>query len=464
MRLFHKIFLCFVFIFSITFQVTGVLLVNFAYENALEQEKKYAFQEFQYNKYILQSLLYSKPERLYEDNGELADLAESFSVPIVLYGEAGGLIFSNMTMESDMPETVTEEENQIAYQIRQEQGEGRIFAYQCVVQGETKVYLGTETDISAVIRRQRDMSAYFQRLYLIILCIGFPVSFFLTEMLTRHIKSVRRAARRIAEGSFSERIPVSGRDEIAGLAVDFNQMAEKVEEKISELSDTARQKEEFAANFAHELKTPLTSVIGYADMLYQRELPREQVKSAAEYIWNEGMRLEALALKLMDLFVLDKQDFTLEEMSVQEMFEHLLPGLTPVCDKYGMELHLELEEGTVRGDFDLLKTMLLNLADNAGKADSRDLWIQGRKLPRGYQLGVRDNGKGIPPEEIGRITEAFYMVDKSRARKQHGAGLGMTLVAKISELHKADMKITSDGKAGTEITFTFDSREEGADE
>ena len=105
----------------------------------------------------------------------------------------------------------------------------------------------------------------------------------------------------MAEGCYEERLPRGGRDEIGVLAESFNQMAAAVEGKIGELSQAAQEKEDFVANFAHELKTPLTSVIGYADRIYQKELSREEQKQAAWHIWNEGMRLEALSLKLMDL-------------------------------------------------------------------------------------------------------------------------------------------------------------------
>ena len=229
------------------------------------------------------------------------------------------------------------------------------------------------------------------------------------------------------------------------------QMAEKIEEKITELYDAARAKEDFVANFSHELKTPLTSVIGYADMIYQKELSRDQVKDAAEYILNEGMRLEALSLKLLDLFVLDKQDFLLERVSVKVLFQNLMQGIEPVCQKYGIELHIDIEEENIAVDYDLFKTMILNLIDNAGKADCRDIWIVGKTGEGGYQIQIRDNGRGVPKEEVGRITEACYMVDKSRARKQHGAGLGLALVAKIVEIHNARIKISSDGKTGTVI-------------
>ena len=241
-------------------------------------------------------------------------------------------------------------------------------------------------------------------------------------------------------------------------------MARQVEEKVAELSDMARQKEDFAANFAHELKTPLTSVIGYADMLYRRELPREEVKSAAEYILSEGMRLESLSLKLMDLFVLDKQDFLLERMHAEEMFENLAQGIGPVCRKHGAELHMEIEDSMIEVDYDLFKTMILNLVDNAVKADCRDVWISGTRGKDTYLIKIRDNGKGIPPKELGRITEAFYMVDKSRSRKQHGAGLGMALVSKIVRIHRAEMEIESDGKMGTVVSIGFPLHKGGADE
>ena len=91
------------------------------------------------------------------------------------------------------------------------------------------------------------------------------------------------------------------------------------------------------------------------------------------------MRLESLSLKLMDLFVLDKQDFLLERMSAEEMFENLAQGIGPVCRKHGAELHMEIEDSMIEVDYDLFKTMILNLVDNAVKADCRDVWISGTR-------------------------------------------------------------------------------------
>lgn len=493
MKLFHKIFLCFVVIFGITFQAAGYLLINFSYENAVEQEKEIAFQDFKHNQYILQSILYSDTEFIIKEKDE--SILRNFTVPINLYGRSGNRVepfsikniqmFKNWVIDKNDPNKqeiyrinenkekqvffrydYTEEgaDERISFQTYEEDGKCYIFVFGCVEQGKNRVYMVTQTDISSSVDDQKRMIAYFQRIYIIILSISFPIIFFLTKALTASLKKVSEGAGRIAQGNYSQRIHAKGKDEIGELASDFNRMAEQVEKKIAELSDMARQKEDFTANFAHELKTPMTSVIGYADMLYQRDLPREEVKSAAGYILDEGMRLEALSLKLMDLFVLDRQDFFLEKMSVQEMFENMKQGIEPICRKYDAALHMEIEEGSIRVDFDLFKTMILNLADNAAKADSRDLWIRGKRGTDCYRIEIRDNGKGIPPDELGKITEAFYMVDKSRARKQHGAGLGMALVAKIVEIHGAKMKIESDGRTGTTVSVVFDAKEGDSDE
>lgn len=463
MKLFHKVFLCFVVLFGIAFQAAGVLLIDYAYENAIEQEKKYALQQFQYNKYILQSILYSEPDFLWVQEGN-PEIRASFTAPVALYDSDKNRIYSNMIMEPDMLDFTGSGEGRLAFRICQKEGDSYIYVYDHVRQGESEAYLVTQTDISSVVDIQRNMTAYFQRIYLIILCIGFPLIFLLTNLLTGSIKKVGKAARRIARGKYSERIHVGTKDEIGQLAADFNQMAEKIEEKVRELSKAAKAKEDFTANFAHELKTPLTSVIGYADMLYQRELSRKQVREAAGYILHEGMRLEALSLKLMDLFVMDRQDFLLEKLETGGLFENLRPGILPVCGKHGVRLHMDIEEDEIAVEFDLFKTMILNIIDNAVKAECSDIWITGRREKTCYQICITDNGKGIPPAELGRITEAFYMVDKSRSRKQHGAGLGMALVAKIAQLHRAGMRVQSDGRTGTTVRITFGLSEGGHSE
>ena len=280
------------------------------------------------------------------------------------------------------------------------------------------------------------------------------------------------ATQKIADGNYAERVAESGSDEVGQLARNFNQMAWAIEEKINELSQSAQEKEDFAANFAHELKTPLTSVIGYADRIYKKELSRDAQKQAAWHIWNEGMRLEALSLKLMDLTVLNHRNFVLEDIDAALLLAELAADVEYLMHEKGIAFLYTAQQAYIKADYDLFKTLFLNLIDNAAKAGASHIQVNGflsdgilRQHPgethsrtqpvQLYTIQITDDGCGIPPEEIQRITEAFYMVDKSRSRKLHGAGLGLSLAQKIAEIHGSRLDFTSDGSSGTTVTIVL---------
>ncbi len=122
MKLFHKIFLSFVVIFGITFQVAGYLLINFAYGNAIEQEKKIAFQDFQYNRYILRSILYSEPGLFFREETKAADISNRFSVPVAVYGADGKYIFSNMAAQPGELNFDEVDEDKISFLICEKNG------------------------------------------------------------------------------------------------------------------------------------------------------------------------------------------------------------------------------------------------------------------------------------------------------------------------------------------------------
>lgn len=330
--------------------------------------------------------------------------------------------------------------------------------------GICSLYFVTQWDISKTVGQQDTMRQVFFRCYALAMAVGMAMLGFLSAFLSRPLKRMSGAARRMARGDYQERLAVRGRDEIGELAESFNQMAGAVEEKIQRLRDAAREKEDFVANFAHELKTPLTSIIGYADMLYQRELPREEVRKSSWYIWNEGMRLEALSLKLMDLIVLGRQEFILQEMPAQELLRDVSEGLWPLFLERQVELSLRAEAAYIRVDYDLFKTLLINLVDNSLKAGSRRIDLSGEIQGEEYRICVRDDGCGIPEEELSRITEAFYMVDKARSRKQHGAGLGLALAERIARIHGCGLVFESGEGRGTAVSFRLKCEKGGMED
>ena len=333
-----------------------------------------------------------------------------------------------------------------------------------ITQSGVTMFLLIATDISGVIAQKEQMMRSFVQIYFITLLLSMVLILALSAFITRPIKRMNKAAFGISRGRYSERLPVSGGDEIGELSDSFNLMADAVEGKIHELMENARQKEDFVANFAHELKTPLTSVIGYADMLYQKTLTTEQVKDAAWYILNEGLRLEALSLKLMDLIILNRQDFTLEEMRSDELLTNIAGGLKPMLDEKNVTLQFNVHPAYIMVEYDLFKTLILNLIDNAIKAGCGKIEITGRQSDNIYSISVTDNGRGIPASELARITEAFYTVDKSRSRKQHGAGLGLALAERIAVIHGSSLEINSGEGVGTIVKIDLIHEKGACDE
>lgn len=207
-------------------------------------------------------------------------------------------------------------------------------------------------------------------------------------------------------------------------------------------------------SFAHELKTPMTSIIGYADLLRSQSLEGQEAQEAANYIFSEGKRLEALSLKLLDLLLIRHQDPTLGEADPAPLLERLTAHLQPVYREQGIILQARCETGLCRLEPDLFSSVLTNLLDNARKALDRggNIFVLGRQTQAGYQIQVLDNGRGMPEEAIRHLTEAFYRVDKSRSRAQGGAGLGLTLCSRILEFHGGTISFASRQGVGTCVT------------
>lgn len=225
------------------------------------------------------------------------------------------------------------------------------------------------------------------------------------------------------------------------------------ENEIHNLQDDAERREEFFASFTHELKTPLTAIIGYADMLRSKDMAPKPRFTAAGYIFSEGKRLEALSLKLMDIIVAGKQSFELRRFEAGYFLREVAAVAIPSTAKDGMKLEVHAERGEIEVEPDLFKTLMINLVDNARKASRRDQSIQllGKVEPGGYALYVVDNGHGMKKEELSKITEPFYMVDKSRSREQNGAGLGLALCQRIAELHGTTLEYDSEPGKGTTV-------------
>ena len=227
----------------------------------------------------------------------------------------------------------------------------------------------------------------------------------------------------------------------------------ELEKALASLEDAAEKREEFIASFAHELKTPLTAIIGYADMLRSKDMAPKPRFTAAGYIFSEGRRLEALSLKLMDIIVAGKSDFERRRMDAGYFIRDVAAVSVPSTGGDGLTLDMRWDRGEVAIEPDLFKTLLINLVDNARKASRKGQKVElyGKREEGGYAFYVKDYGRGMNPEEIEKITEPFYVIDKSRSRSQNGAGLGLAICQRIAELHGSKLEYESSPGKGTTV-------------
>ena len=294
----------------------------------------------------------------------------------------------------------------------------------------------------------------------IIIVCSLIMAAYLKKTVSSPLAEITQVARRLVAGNLGlstgeeVNINVRSQDEIGELAVSFNRMADAIARNVQELEAAARRQEDFTGSFVHELKTPLTSIIGYADMLRSRDLGEDMRFKAASYIFSEGKRLESLSLSLMNLLVVGRSKAEARTVNMRKLCAEAARISQPAMKAKGLALTVRAEEGAVRGDGALLQTLLQNLLDNARKATASGgrVVLTGRSRENGYQVTVADQGRGIPDRELNKITEPFYMVDKSRSRAEGGAGLGLALCKEIAELHQGHLRFESQEGKGTIVT------------
>lgn len=292
------------------------------------------------------------------------------------------------------------------------------------------------------------------------------VMFLISKGLTKPIDRMIRMAKVIAQGRFSERVKLKSRDEIGMLGANFNEMAEVVEEKINELERNNNEKERFIQNITHELKTPLTSIIGYANFLRMTKVGEETLLDGLNVIYSEAKRLEHLSFKLMDLILFRQGHTELRTVNMKNVIREAEASLQMKAADKHLRLITRCVDGEVRMDPDLIKVLIHNLVDNAMKASTEAgmITLQSQAGQGCYTLEVIDHGIGIPEEHLANLFEPFYMVDKARTKSQHGAGLGLSICQSIAEVHGARLEVESQPGEGTTVRVMFPLQYKGGGE
>lgn len=235
-------------------------------------------------------------------------------------------------------------------------------------------------------------------------------------------------------------------------------MMRRTVEQMEKLQEVAEKQELLMGALSHEMRTPLTSIIGYSDTLRHVKLKDEQKDRALEHINREGKRLEALSGKMLQMLGLYQNHAIQMEMTMAgDLLNHVIDMEKEQAEKKAVHLKMECEAFSMKMDPALMESLLINLIDNALKATDAggSIWVKAYEKAGKKIFEVSDTGMGIPEEELGKITDAFYMVDKSRSRKEGGSGLGLALCVKVAEIHGGCLKIESRQREGTTVRAIF---------
>ena len=283
--------------------------------------------------------------------------------------------------------------------------------------------------------------------------IALLAAFFLSLLMARWInaplKRISNEARQVADGH-AHPIPPKGPVEVRQLASAFNDMA-------SQVRATQQSQKDFIANVSHELKTPLTSIQGFAQAVRDgTALSAEDLHQAADVIESEAIRMNRL---VQDLLTLERMDagtvlFKMQIFDVNDLLRGVEQKFAPRADDAGIDLQIRHhgEEVLISGDSDRLMQVMDNLLDNAIKFTPRGgrISISNQIIGKEVLIHVSDTGLGIPPSEQQRIFERFYQIDKARpGGKRRGYGLGLAISKQIVETHSGSLSVISTAGEGS---------------
>ena len=481
MKFRHKVLMVNIIIIAITLSLSGYFIMSRQNRLMMDAQIKNAVIE---NNLMESVIEYSLLEVINDPKkyvgSELPEIADRVTAGMLssdtelFLGYDGQLLFGSNKKDSIPVRLLTKdpESGRKRYEVSEEKKGDYVYVITSIYVEEKEIAIITKrniTDTKDIINSNINMFRYF--IVVILFISGFMV-YILSLLLTRPLEKLNRVTDEFAEGNFDTRSKVRSRDEIGLLSEKFNHMADSVEDHIDELNDMIHRRDQFVADFTHEIKTPMTTIIGYADTIRSVELPRETEVKAANYIFSEGKRLEQMSQHLFDLIYLKDGTIPKQPVNTQALGDAVVDTMLPSIENAGLSLEADFENDTITGDSSLLKTVFVNLLDNARKATAtalesekdkeRVIHFTGKVLTgdkssdkKGYQIIVEDHGIGIAKEDIDRICDEFYMVDKSRSRQEGGAGLGMSLVSVILKEHGATLDIESELGVGTRMIVTF---------
>lgn len=285
----------------------------------------------------------------------------------------------------------------------------------------------------------------------LLLCV---ILFLMMQRIFKPLERLNESVAEISQGNYVQHLSYKGEDEISELAQNINAMADTIQNQISMLERENDKKQQLMDNLAHELRTPLTSIYGYAELLQRGKITEEEMYEGLSYIIRESKRLNKMSEEMLSMRLLEKEAVEYSQISMEAVSRHIRRMLSEKLAEKKIHLVEQHEAEFLWGEEYLYVVLFRNLLENAIRASPEEGVIEWKSgLARDtYCFEIQDYGIGMEEEEISKITDAFYRVDKGRARAEGGAGLGLSIVKVIVDKLNGEIKFASKKGEGTKVT------------
>ena len=478
MKLWQRIFLSSLLLIIVAINIISITLLNNNHKLLLEREQSHAISEYEYfAASFANSAVYERvrSEKILLSESDIKNVASDIVRSLSRDQAAAAIYDSSKTLVSGNGQDLLELESYNSY-IRGINMSGdnyytRIFDCNgthyltvcSVINVEEKDFLLlTASDISEIYTLRNKQTDFIRKVGIISAAIISMMLLLTVILLLRPLSRLNTYTKAIADGNYKIRIRKRGSKEFRELADNMNIMADSIQSNAARLEKIAEDRQTFIANLAHEMKTPLTSILGFADLLKIKKSVSDKERSEyAGVIVEETKRLRSLSGKLMELIALGGTETDKKPVSLPGMIKDTEAALTPILQKNSVSLRCSSEDITINADEELFKSLLYNIIENAVKASAigQEISLDAGMSQGEVVIAVTDHGIGMSEEDSKKVFEPFYMVDKSRSRKAGGAGLGLALCVKIAELHNAVLTLKSKPGEGTTVFIIISGEE-----
>lgn len=478
MKLWQKIFLISLALIMAVVNIISITLLNNSHRLLMERERSHSVNEHEYfTAAFINALTYEKLAEgsLVLTNEEIAQVAENMvnsenrTGGTAIYNDSETAISKNISYM--LNKAITEnflgsiDKSGSNYSISVfDDDEKKIMVIGSAVEIETNCcFIITASDISEIYAVKEQQADFVRKVSIGSSAVISLILLIMVIVLLRPLSRLNIYAKAIAGGNYKLRIRKKGSPEFKRLAENMNKMADSVQLNAMRLENIAEARQTFIANLAHEMKTPLTSILGFADLMrIKKNVSDSDRIEYAGVIVEETKRLRSLSGKLMELVALGGTEIEKTEVSLSKIIKETEMALAPLLTKNSVTLICSSENIVISADEELFKSLLYNIIENAVKASPKGEQVKLNAAICGENvvISVTDNGIGMTDEQIKRVFEPFYMADKSRSRKAGGAGLGLSLCAEIAKLHGAFIEIKSAPNAGTSVKINITAEAE----